>query len=290
MLVSEYVISMLEALERLKRSVALAVDSFVAMDERPWFLPGVEDGVSGPAVLADSFRRLYKRSEPEARLVGIVCVSASVAEAFLTVNADKLAFRRAVLALKALDDGRDKKRTTSKTIERVLAAKGIRPEVFDKALLQAGVSRIDFNHVYKKWQVLPDNVQHIGFTWDRQHASIDRLMADDARALIEHTHNPVLQVVAEHRLAPLAKTEPLAYKRRKAPQLRANIISEDKLRPRYQIPVSGPLFWVGDALPRFQYRRLDEVRTGKPRTDRKIASEPLVSGMHLYPYLPGEKP
>lgn len=295
----EMVMRLYEAYQRMAESCLLLEDAVRAdQADYPVYVPtygsSEEDhGSQGAreAALA-SMTQLYVLDEGEALVgAGILCASADTVEAVENLNAAKLVFKAAVMAVRSYGSskGAPVDRVT-KLINDEVVEKGYRNEALKKALGTAGISALDLKRCYAQIRIMPPHLDVFSWTWATNHSRIKKISVEDA---IEMARNlPDAQrtaaLTAEALLSNCRAGETLVKRVPLRNQLRANYAyREDDRVIRKACPVSGIVIAQQKIMPRKLWREdpatLDTETPRLPRLSG-IESEPFIQVLDLYRY------
>ncbi|MAM88297.1 MAG: hypothetical protein CME36_13415 [unclassified Hahellaceae] len=267
-------------------------------DEYPVYIPtfgtSEDEHMSQAAREAaiDAMTQLYMREENEPLVgEGILCASSDTVEAAEKLNAAKLAFKAAVMAVRnyGTSKGAPVDRVTKLINDEVLE-KGYRTEALKKAMGTAGISALDLKRCYAQIRIMPPHLDVFSWTWATNHTRIKKISVEDAlemaRSLPESQR--AAAATAEALLATCRPGEMLVKKVPLRNQLRANYAyREDDRIVRKACPISGVVIAQQKIMPRKLWR--DDPATLESETPRLprvsgIANEPFIQALDLYRY------
>jgi hypothetical protein len=277
--------------------MCLALKEAVHSDsaEYPVFVPthGVneEDKVSQAAREAamDSMTQLFiLRKEEHLPNAGILCASADTVSAVSDLNASKLAFKKAVMAIRNFQKDQDGALSrVSKLINDEILEKGYRTKSLKKAMGTAGISSLDLKRCYAQIRIMPPALDVFSWTWATQHARIKKISLSEA---IEMAKKLPEKEASETALALLRQSSPGEMLVRKVPlpnQLRANYAyKEDGFTIRKSCPISGIVIAQQKNMPRKLWRDNPGSTTDLPRLPREssIEQEVFIKVLDLHRY------
>jgi len=234
--------------------------------------------------LADSLTRMNRLPEDEESsesiktplaLSGVLCVESETLEQIDAINSLKARIKTQVVAFKK--HGHQQRGF----LERVAPSDAGVFEVFSQ--MPPG-ERIDWWRTYAQIRVLAPTIESVSFTWAKSHTQIIRYEYEQVLKTAEALKNEQTRERVLSRLGQIGQSVPLLFRRKQAPQLRANLVFNDEgERVRSSTPVSGVLVVARERLPRVVYhapRRDDRLE----RFDRKIADEPIIPELNIYTY------
>ena len=217
---------------------------------------------------------------------GFIGASKQTLETVHRVNTAKLAFKKAMIALrsnkKAIQDPQ-----LSQSLEALL---GKRDAKVADALRKMGLSRLHLKQCYRLIPVLNSVPTKLSWTWANTRA-IKRITVQDAiDRLSKRRANPSIDFQLQ-KLSGLNPKEPLAIVQELAPHLRVNVVFSPTDAAQIRMMVKGPvpLFFEAGAhteLPRFtpptEKKGKDAARPR--RSDVKIDPEPFVPAIRAHRY------
>ena len=219
---------------------------------------------------------------------GFLSCSVETLQLAIAFNNSKSAFQHQIKLIRQLTPKHKLQKQHGKTaylIEQVLAEGGRRNDDLTKAFKTLGIARLDLQKCYKNIRILPAHLQSLSWTWAKTHTEIQKMSHKQAVEICKALDiDDPLRIKALAQLATINQSETLVYKRKKKPQLRANLVyTEQKLIKRKAITVSGVLLSSDLHTPRFRWPNSSE-QTRLLRMDKIIEDEVFIHGLHLYRY------
>lgn len=205
--------------------------------------------------------------------VGVVGVQRTAIEAIEQLNQTKEVLQSAIRALKGI---------------RVPDEHGVQRDLEKIALKAAGWSRLHKLQAYRKIPIVGQTVERVGFSWIHSHKVYRTTVGEVREILLKQScenNNPDTQADLV-KLARMDDSTCLAIKKEMTPHIRANLVLEDGSRK--QLRASMPIFYVLDVHgkePAISPPGEDIRQSRLPRSDRKVATLPLLKTLPVFTYI-----
>ncbi|NRB42548.1 MAG: hypothetical protein HRU20_29435 [Pseudomonadales bacterium] len=219
---------------------------------------------------------------------GLLCISEETAKTARLVNQEKHRFQQQIKTIRnhCLDHPTAKNHgKVAVLLEQLLAQGGLRNPSLQTALKTLNIQRLNLQRCYCQLRILPNALESLSWTWAKSHSEIQKLTHTQAMQLCQQLPDEhAAKQAALATLSMLAKNAPLAFKRKKQKQLRANICwRENQQIKRKAVTVSGVLLTTDTQLPRFRWPDENE-HSRLSRMDQKIETAAIIPALHLYRY------
>ncbi|GLS28144.1 DNA replication terminus site-binding protein [Marinibactrum halimedae] len=259
--------------------------------ELPFWLPPEHEQENANAILSSRDRviraltSLWRYEQEDFPLSGICCASPQAIECALAVNAAKQQFKASVTHFKTVA-GIQKDKIT-RVLDQIISTEGAREAELASSLNISGLSRLHLIWCYRQILILPPKLQSISWTWMKKHREITRLSVDDAMKLALKLEDPITRESTLQQLQHEDSSQPLAYIKPIAQQLRANIVWEEDQEKQRKLIITPTVVLCQDAsLPRLKWPDPPEQAQSRlERSDRKIEPHPIIPALNLYRYL-----
>jgi hypothetical protein len=273
-----------EVLAAANSALSIAIRN---QSDMPRFLPTFSGEEAGEVdAVVRSLTEIWHLEDGDELLgAGLICGNNEVVQAVDSLNEAKVAFKKAVDAIR----GDDKTNSTLFSLADQQLGHDGRGDELREAMRTARIGRLDLLKCYKLIRVMPSSLESLSWTWARTHTKSEPITMEGAEKMAHQrlsgsNRDAVLGILGN--LAPGTQMTRL-YKLPN--QLRANIVwKEDGERKRKPLSISGIVVMPGDKLPKLVWRDDPGPRTDDEaaltRADSKIDREPYIRalGIHLY--------
>lgn len=159
-----------------------------------------------------------------------------------------------------------------------------RDPTVSKALKATGLSRLNLIWVYRNVRLLPPALKSVSYTYAHGDKTGTIITVDEAITKAEGLQGKARDTALDI-LSGLDKATKLTVVKRVSRHLKANLVYEEEgSTKRLCITAPAPMLYQDNELPVIKWPSNDEPSKRLSRSDRTIASEPLIKALNIYTY------